>query len=122
MDKVAVGIGRTSLVPVLTKRRDAGNGPDKSQPREISGHAGLVLRALQDVMAGPECAILPPFDGLPQGDTRGVPVEACDVKSMKECLPCPGNETKSVRPIVQEFDAAACHRRAGSLGMVGLAE
>ena len=74
MDTIAVGIGRTSLVPVLDDNPDpdmAGQKPD----REITGHAGLVLRALQDVMAGPESAVLPPFDGLPQGDVRGVPVE-----------------------------------------------
>jgi hypothetical protein len=74
LEEVSVGIGRSSLVPVLDDTADA-NEPEKP-PREISGHAGLVLRALQDVMAGPESAILPPFDGLPQSDTRGVSVEA----------------------------------------------
>lgn len=74
MEEVAVGIGRTSLVPVLDEAPEAN---EREKPlREINGHAGLVLRALQDIMAGPDSAILPPFDGLPQGDARGVPVEA----------------------------------------------
>jgi hypothetical protein len=74
MEEVAVGIGRTSLVPVLDDNPDPDMAGQKPV-REITGHAGLVLRALQDVMAGPESAVLPPFDGLPQGDVRGVPVE-----------------------------------------------
>ena len=73
MEEVPVGIGRSSLVPVL----DEGAEPDQEdRPREITGHAGLVLRALQDVMAGPDSAVLPPLSGLPTGDVRGVPVEA----------------------------------------------
>ena len=72
MDTIPVGIGRTSLVPVLDDNPDM---PGHVPVREVSGHAGLVLQALRDVMAGPESAALPPFDGLPQGNTRGVPVE-----------------------------------------------
>ena len=74
MEEVAVGIGRTSLVPVLDETPEASE-PEKP-PREVSGHAGLVLRALQDIMAGPDSAVLPPFDGLPQTNVRGVSVEA----------------------------------------------
>ena len=76
MDEVSAGIGRTSLVPMLDEEPEAGESERKEPPREINGHAGLVLRALQDIMAGPDSAVLPPFDGLPQGNVRGVPVEA----------------------------------------------
>ena len=75
MEEVAVGIGRSSLVPVLDETTVQEVSEREKPPRDISGHAGLVLRALHDVMAGPESAVLPPFDGLPQGNTRGVPVE-----------------------------------------------
>ena len=43
MEEVAAGIGRTSLVPVLDETTEASE-PEKP-PREVSGHAGLVLRA-----------------------------------------------------------------------------
>ena len=83
MEEVAVGIGRTSLVPVLDDNPDM---PGHVPVREVSGHAGLVLQALRDVMAGPESAVLPPFDGLPQGNTRGVPVETLRRKVYERML------------------------------------
>ncbi len=73
MEEVPVGIGRNSLVPVLDETPE----PDaEERPREITGHAGLVLQALRDVMAGPESAILPPLSGMPSGEVRGASVEA----------------------------------------------
>src|SRR4029077_4053559 len=73
MEEVAVGIGRTSLVPMLAEAPAGGVSPPFR--REISGHAGLVLRALQDAIASPESAMLPPFSGMPTGDLRGIEVE-----------------------------------------------
>ena len=72
MDVVAVGIGRTSLVPMLDGAPDE---VEKEQHRpEPGGQAGLMLRTLRDLMAGPESAILPPFSDLPSGDIRGLSV------------------------------------------------
>lgn len=71
MEEIAVGIGRTSLVPVL----DDGPVPAREgRGHEISGQAGMMLRVLRDLMAGPESAILPPFHDLPSGDVRGLSV------------------------------------------------
>ena len=92
MDEVAAGIGRTSLVPVLDETPDP-DMPGQKPDREVSGHAGLVLQALRDIMAGPESAILPPFDGLPQGDARGVPVEALRRK-VYERMPAVSQEAR----------------------------
>jgi AAA domain-containing protein len=72
MEEIQVGIGRSSLVPVLNE--DAGEAPAR-RPRDISGHAGLVLQALRDIMASDESAALPPLSGIPDGGIRGASVE-----------------------------------------------
>lgn len=72
MEKVPVGIGRSSLVPV------ADETPEADRPmsqREVSGNAGMMLRVLREAMASPQSAVLPPFPGLPSGTIRGVSVE-----------------------------------------------
>jgi len=72
METVQVGIGRSSLVPVL----DEAPEPEVEEGRrEVGGHSGMMLGVLRTLMAGPESAILPPFSGLPSGDIRGVSVE-----------------------------------------------
>ena len=72
MDTISVGIGRSSLVPMLDGAPDE---VEKEQHRpEPGGQAGLMLRTLRDLMAGPESAILPPFSDLPSGDIRGLSV------------------------------------------------
>lgn len=68
MEEVPVGIGRTSLVPVLDDSPD----PEPATRRALGRQAEIALRTLRDLMAGPESAILPPFSGLPAGDVRGV--------------------------------------------------
>lgn len=79
MTEVAVGLGRTSLVPVLDAGSEVAEGgagrPGSYPPRAINGHAGLVLQTLQNLLAGPESAVLPPFSGVPSGDIRGVAAE-----------------------------------------------
>ena len=73
MEEVPVGIGRTSLVPILD---DAAADPKEGRKREVGGQAGIALTTLRDLIAGPDSAILPPLSGLPSGDVRGVTVEA----------------------------------------------
>ena len=75
MDTISVGIGRSSLVPMLDEAPVADEDRDgrrERRPREFSGQAGLALQILRNLMAGPESAILPPLSGLPSGDVRGV--------------------------------------------------
>jgi hypothetical protein len=71
MLKVAVGLSRTALVPVVDRAADN----HEQQRQEPTGQALTALRVLRDLMAGPESAILPPFPGLPSGDVRGLPFE-----------------------------------------------
>jgi len=72
MEEVQVGIGRTSLVPVLSESGDEEVAQSK---REVGGHAGLVLKALYDVLASDESGVLPPLSGMPSGTVRGATVE-----------------------------------------------
>jgi hypothetical protein len=74
MDTVAVGIGRTSLVPMLDETPNADQGEKEHRKPEPGGQAGMMLRTLRDLMTGPESAILPPFSDLPSGDIRGISV------------------------------------------------
>jgi hypothetical protein len=74
MDTVAVGIGRTSLVPMLNEAPNADQVEKECRRPEPGGQAGMMLRTLRDLMAGPESAILPPFSDLPSGDIRGLSV------------------------------------------------
>jgi hypothetical protein len=71
MEPVQVGLGRESLVPMLS---DAPEDEDDHQS-DIGGHAGLMLNVLRQAMAGPEAAILPPLGDLPSGTVKGLPVE-----------------------------------------------
>lgn len=76
MDQVSVGIGRTSLVPVLVSDPVGDNTNDTDTPRrEPVGQSLTALTVLRHLMAGPESAVLPPFSGLPSGDVRGVHYE-----------------------------------------------
>lgn len=69
MDKVMVGMARSSLVPML----DMGAEPEEERARvDPAGQAGIALSILRNLMASPESAILPPFAGVPSGDVRGV--------------------------------------------------
>jgi hypothetical protein len=73
MEEVAVGIGRTSLVPVLDETPAA----DRETPRrEPTGQAKTALDVLRNLIAGPEGGILPPLSGLPSSDVRGAPHES----------------------------------------------
>lgn len=72
MEEVQVGLGRTSLVPVLS---ESGECEEEQPKREVTGHAGLVLKALRDVLASDESGVLPPLSGMPSGNVRGVTVE-----------------------------------------------
>jgi hypothetical protein len=74
MDKVAVSLSRTSLVPMM--EADGGDGEPEGQRHRAdpTGQAGMMLQTLRDLMAGPESAILPPFSDLPSGDIRGLSV------------------------------------------------
>lgn len=72
MEEVPVGIGRTSLVPVL----DDGPGEESNHPtREVGGQTGIALQVLRDAIAGPEAAIIPWFSGKPDGVETGIHVE-----------------------------------------------
>lgn len=71
MEEVKVGLSRSSLVPVLD---EAGEPEREVEQYEPSGQAGMMLRTLRDLMAGPESAILPPFSDMPTGDLRGIAV------------------------------------------------
>ena len=75
MEVVSVGIGRTSLVPILDDGDDTG-GDTVRFDVVPSGQAGVALKTLRDLMSGPESAILPPLSGLPSDNTlRGVHFE-----------------------------------------------
>ena len=79
MEQVAVGIGRSSLVPVLADSVDieADEGAEGRQQERYAptGQAGTALQVLRNIVAGPDSAILPPFSGIPSGDVRGVDYE-----------------------------------------------
>ena len=79
MEVVSVGIGRTSLVPMLDETGAEGgyHGDDTVRFDAVpSGRAGVALKTLRDLMSGPESAILPPLSGLPSDNTlRGVHFE-----------------------------------------------
>lgn len=92
MEEIAVGIGRTSLVPVLDETPRA-DGP--APRREISGHAGMAMTTLRNLMAGPESAVLPPFSGLPSGDIRGVSHEVWR-RAVYEKMPGVDQNTRKV--------------------------
>ena len=76
MEEVAVGIGRTSLVPVLNEEPYHGDDTVRSDIVPL-GQAGVALKTLRDLMSGPESALLPPLSGLPTDNSlRGVHFEA----------------------------------------------
>lgn len=70
MEKIAVGIGRSSLVPML--ETDPGQEDPEVVHREPTGHALTALIIIRNLMAGSESAIIPPFAGIPSGDIRGI--------------------------------------------------
>jgi hypothetical protein len=74
MEEVAVGIGRTSLVPVLDETPETDRDMSLSR-RDIGGQTGIALQVLRDVLAGPEAAIVPWFSGMPDGDITGLHIE-----------------------------------------------
>lgn len=73
METVAVGIGRTSLVPML----EVGATEEEAErrPREVGGQTGIALQVLRDTLAGPEAAIVPWFSGTPAGEISGLHIE-----------------------------------------------
>ena len=73
MDTIAVGIGRTSLVPILD---DTADDTGDTPRREPTGQAKTALDTLRNLIAGPEGGILPPLSGLPTSDVRGAPHES----------------------------------------------
>ena len=75
MEEIAAGIGRTSLVPVMDETQGGETGALEKPIREVGGHAGMMLNVLRQAMAGPDSAILPPLDGMPTGNVKGLPVE-----------------------------------------------
>lgn len=80
MEEVAVGIGRTSLVPVLdeTPGHEAGHLPGQTgHRRDIGGQSGIALQVLRDALASPEAVAVPWFSEMPTGtgDLTGVHVE-----------------------------------------------
>ena len=74
MDTISVGIGRSSLVPMLdeTPVSDRETG-ERTEP---TGLAKTALDVLRNLIAGPEGGILPPLSGLPNADVRGAPHES----------------------------------------------
>ena len=76
LEEVAVGIGTTSLVPVLDKSgHDTGDDTVRFDAVP-SGQAGIALKTLRDLVSGPESALLPPLAGLPSDNSlRGVHFE-----------------------------------------------
>jgi hypothetical protein len=70
MEQVSVGIGRSSLVPMIDDTPD--DTDDTGSRWTPTGQAGMALQVLKDALAGPESAILPPLAGLPSSDLRGV--------------------------------------------------
>ena len=77
MEEVAVGIGRTSLVPVLADGEEAeGEGRDTGQSRrDIGGQVGIALQVLRDAIAGSDGAVVPWFSGKPDGNITGLHIE-----------------------------------------------
>lgn len=74
MESVAVGIGRTSLVPMLE------TGPEEDDPglpvkAPLGRQAMMLLQVIENLMGGPDSGILPPLSGIPSGDIRGVSYE-----------------------------------------------
>lgn len=92
MQEVAVGLGRSSLVPVLN---EAPPDAPARRARDIGGQAGIALATLRNLMAGPESAILPPFPGLPSGDVRGVAHEVWR-RAVYEKMPGVDQNTRKV--------------------------
>jgi hypothetical protein len=74
MDEVAVGLGRTSLVPMVDETPETPEMDDRRQ--EPTGLTKIALDVLRNLIAGPEGGILPPLSGLPANDTRGAPHES----------------------------------------------
>jgi hypothetical protein len=74
MDEIAVGLGRTSLVPMLDETPETPEMDDRRQ--DPTGLAKTALDVLRNLIAGPEGGILPPLSGMPTNDTRGAPHES----------------------------------------------
>jgi hypothetical protein len=74
MDEIAVGLGRTSLVPMLDETPETPGADDRRQ--EPTGLTKIALDVLRNLIAGPEGGILPPLSGMPTNDTRGAPHES----------------------------------------------
>jgi hypothetical protein len=72
MRSVQISLGRSSLVPVIEDADGAAREARRPEPR---GQAGIMLRILRNLLAGPRAAILPPFEGYPPGDVQGVQAE-----------------------------------------------
>jgi hypothetical protein len=91
MREVMVGLGRSSLVPVL----DEAAIPDARQP-DPGGFAGIMLRILRNLVASPAAAILPPFEGYPSGDIQGARAEDWK-RAVYETMPdiTPGNRQRA---------------------------
>ncbi len=72
MEEAPVGIGRTSLVPVLD------DGPEVEEERgqrDVGGQSGIALQVLRETIGGPEGAVVPWFSGMPSSDLVGVHIE-----------------------------------------------
>ena len=76
-DMVDVQVGlRTTLVPVPRAPSDEADvSGSAGYVREPTGLTGVAYRALVDILAGPESAILPPLSELPTSETRGTRIE-----------------------------------------------
>jgi hypothetical protein len=78
MEKIAVGVKHSSLVPMLESGFVAVN-PDDADDAEVlglpGGATGEALDTLRKLMADPRSVILPPLSGLPSGNVRGIAVD-----------------------------------------------
>ena len=71
MDVISVGIGRSSLVPMLDEGGVSGVSNVDETPRpETTGLARVAFHVLQALIAGPDGGVLPPLTAAP--GTRGV--------------------------------------------------
>jgi hypothetical protein len=76
MDKIAISLSRSSLVPMLEMSGIAPEeGGEAPSDRGLRDRPMIALQSLRDALASEDAAVLPWFAGKPDGDVTGLHVE-----------------------------------------------